>query len=84
MRIGSFAADGDYPANVAIHDQPAAGDLRQWTGTAKIQIKSRVIGGMRKRTAFNGTFTGTYQGNSGGTGTLNGQFQRCAVRGAVQ
>ncbi|HEY0514227.1 MAG TPA: hypothetical protein VGH73_20150 [Thermoanaerobaculia bacterium] len=81
VRIGSFAADGEYPANVAIHDQPGAGDVRSWTGTAQIKLDSHVIGGLRKRTAFNGTFTGTYQGNTGGTGTLNGRFQGCAVRG---
>lgn len=85
LRIGSFAADGEYPANVVIHDQPAAGgDLRQWSGIAKIQIKSHALGGIRKRTEFSGTFSGNYQGNSGGTGTLSGQFQRCVIRGAVQ
>jgi len=84
VRIGSFAGDGEYPANVAIHDQPAPGSARSWTGTVKIQVQSHPMGGLRKRTELNGTFSGPYQGNTGGTGTLNGQFQRCVIRGVAQ
>lgn len=84
LRIGSFATDSEYPANVVIHDQPAPGTQRSWTGTVKMQVQSHPLGGLRKRTELNGTFSGTYQGNTGGTGTLKGQFQRCIIRGVAQ
>jgi hypothetical protein len=84
LRIGSFAADSEYPANVVIHDQPAPGTQRSWTGTVKMQVQSHPLGGLRKRTELDGTFSGTYQGNTGGTGTLKGQFQRCIIRGVAQ
>jgi hypothetical protein len=77
MRLPSFAADGEYQATVVVKE--ASGAARQWNGTAKVQVKSREMGGEKKRTAYNGTFDGTYQGQ-GGTGTLNGNFRRCILK----
>jgi hypothetical protein len=77
MRLPSFAADGEYTAAVVVKE--TSGAAREWNGTAKVDVKSREIGGGKKRTAYNGTFDGTYQGQ-GGTGTLNGNFRRCFVK----
>ena len=83
IRIATVNSDGEYPATVVIHEQPASGAAREWTGSAKVQLKSHIFGGARKRTGFNGTFTGSYQGQ-GGTGTLNGEFKRCILRELAQ
>ena len=76
MRLPSFAADGQYTAAVVVKE--TSGAAREWNGTAKVDVKSREMGG-GKRTAYNGTFDGTYQGQ-GGTGTLNGNFRRCFIK----
>jgi hypothetical protein len=84
VKIASFKADGEYPATVVIHEQPGAGAAHDWNGTAKVQVQTHDLpGGARKRTAFNGTFSGDYQGQ-GGKGTLNGQFRRCVIRDMPQ
>jgi predicted small lipoprotein YifL len=84
LRISSFGANGETPAGVAIHDQAGSGPAHDWNGTAKVQLHSRAApGGARKRTVFNGTFDGTYQGQ-GGTGTLKGSFRHCIVRDLAQ
>jgi hypothetical protein len=77
MRLPSFAADGQYTATVVVKE--TSGAAREWNGTAKVDVKSREMGGGKKRTAYNGTFDGTYQGQ-GGTGTLNGNFRRCILK----
>ncbi len=77
MRLPSFAADGEYTAAVVVKE--TSGAAREWNGTAKVDVKSREMGGGKKRTAYNGTFDGTYQGQ-GGTGTLNGNFRRCILK----
>ena len=79
MRLPSFTADGEYPATVVVKE--TSGAAREWTGTAKVQVKSREMG--KKRTAYNGTFDGTYQGQAG-TGTLNGNFRRCILKGQAE
>jgi hypothetical protein len=79
MRLPAFAADGEYTATVVVKE--ASGAAREWNGTAKVDVKSREMG--KKRTAYNGTFDGTYQGQ-GGTGTLNGNFRRCILQQAEQ
>ena len=76
MRLPAFAADGQYTAAVVVKE--TSGAAREWNGTAKVDVKSREMGG-GKRTAYNGTFDGTYQGQ-GGTGTLNGNFRRCFIK----
>lgn len=77
MRLPSFAADGQYTAAVVVKE--TSGAAREWNGTAKVDVKSREMGGGKKRTFYNGTFDGTYQGQ-GGTGTLNGNFRRCFIK----
>jgi hypothetical protein len=77
MRLPAFSADGEYTAAVVVKE--TSGTAREWNGTAKVQVKSREMGGGKKRTAYNGTFDGTYQGQ-GGTGTLNGNFRRCILK----
>lgn len=80
VKIAGFKADGEYPATVVIHEPQAAGTPRDWNGTAKVQVQTHELpGGAHKRTAFNGTFSGDYQGQ-GGKGTLNGTFRRCVIR----
>jgi hypothetical protein len=78
VRIAGVNAEGEYPATVTIHEQPASGAARDWTGNAKVQLKSHVFGGARKRSGYNGSLSGTFQG-PGGSGTLNGNFRRCMV-----
>jgi len=80
MRLPAFTADGQYTAAVVVKE--TSGAAREWNGTAKVDVKSRELGG-KKRTAFNGTFDGTYQGQ-GGTGTLNGNFRRCFIKGQAE
>ncbi len=77
MRLPAFDADGQYTAAVVVKE--TSGAAREWNGTAKVDVKSREMGGGNKRTAYNGTFDGTYQGQ-GGTGTLNGNFRRCFLK----
>ena len=77
MRLPAFTADGQYTAAVVVKE--TSGAAREWNGTAKVDVKSREMGGGKKRTAYNGTFEGTYQGQ-GGTGTLNGNFRRCILK----
>jgi hypothetical protein len=81
MHLPAFAADGEYTATVAVKE--TSGAAREWNGTAKVQVKSREMGGEKKRTAYNGTFDGTYQGQ-GGTGTLTGNFRRCILKGQAE
>jgi hypothetical protein len=83
LRAAGVGAEGEYPATVTVHEQPEGGAARDWTGTTKVQLKSHVFGGARKRSGFNGNFTGTYQG-PGGSGTLNGNFRRCILKDATQ
>jgi len=81
LRIAGVSAEGEYPATVTIHEQPASGAARDWTGNAKVQLKSHVFGGAHKRSGYNGSLDGTYQG-PGGSGTLNGDFRRCMIGAA--
>jgi hypothetical protein len=83
LRITSIVSDGEYPATVIVREHPESGAVREWNGAAKVTLNSKVFGGARKRSGFNGNFTGTYQGQ-GGTGTLNGTFRRCILRDLVQ
>lgn len=83
VRITDYVRPGEYPASVMIREHPESGPVREWNGSAKIDIQSRTVGGARKRTAFNGTFNGTYEG-AGGKGTLSGQFRRCVLTGMDQ
>lgn len=83
LRIANVAAAGEYPATVTIHEQPASGAARDWTGTAKANLKSHTFGGARKRPGFNGDFSGDFTGQ-GGKGTLTGNFRRCMVGEAAQ
>jgi hypothetical protein len=83
VRIANVAAAGEYPATVTIHEQPAAGAARDWTGTAKANLKSHTFGGARKRAGFNGDFSGDFTGQ-GGKGTVTGNFRRCMVGEAAQ
>ncbi|MFL6193991.1 MAG: hypothetical protein ACJ75H_07460 [Thermoanaerobaculia bacterium] len=78
VRIPDFVRDGEYPASVVIREHPESGPVREWEGSAKVNVKSRTVGGARKRTAYNGTFNGIYSG-SAGKGALNGQFRRCVL-----
>lgn len=78
VRIAGVSAEGEYQGTVTIHEQPASGAARDWTGNAKLQLKSHVFGGARKRSGYNGSLDGTFQG-PGGSGTLNGNFKRCMV-----
>jgi hypothetical protein len=78
VRIPDFSRDGEYPASVVIREHPETGAVREWSGSAKVKVQSRTVGGARKRTAYNGTFTGTYSGSSG-AGNLSGQFRRCVL-----
>jgi len=78
VRIANVAAAGEYPATVTVHEQPASGAARDWTGTAKANLKSHEFGGARKRSGFNGDFSGDFTGQ-GGKGTLTGNFRRCII-----
>jgi hypothetical protein len=83
LRIPNIANDGEYQATVIVREHPESGAVREWNGSAKVNLKSHVFGGARKRSGFNGNFTGTYQGQ-GGTGTLNGNFRRCILKDLTQ
>jgi len=78
VRIANYTAAGEYPATVVIREHPEGGPVREWNGSAKVQVQSRE-GGRRKRTALSGTFNGTYQGE-GGQGTVTGNFRRCVLK----
>lgn len=78
VRIPDFVREGEYSALVVIREHPESGAVREWQGSAKVDIKSRTMGGARKRTAYNGTFNGIYSG-AAGKGALNGQFRRCVL-----
>jgi hypothetical protein len=79
LRIPNIVSDGEYSGTVIVREHPESGAVREWNGSAKVTLKSHVFGGARKRSGFNGNFTGTYQGQ-GGTGTLNGTFKRCILK----
>lgn len=78
VRIADYAGAGEYPATVVIREHPESGPVREWNGSAKVQIQSREVG-RRKRTALSGTFNGNYQGE-GGQGTVSGNFRRCVLK----
>lgn len=78
VRIADYAGAGEYPATVVIREHPESGPVREWNGSAKVQVQSRQVG-RRKRTALNGTFNGTYTGE-GGQGTVTGNFRRCMLK----
>jgi hypothetical protein len=79
VRVVDFVDDGEYPATVVIREHPESAPVREWNGAAKIKIESHQFGKAKKRTGFNGEFTGTYEGQ-GGKGTLSGNFRRCILR----
>jgi hypothetical protein len=70
LRIANVAAAGEYQAAATVHGQ------QDWTGTAKTNLKSHEFGGARKRSGFNGDFSGDLTGPGGKT-TLTGNFRRC-------
>lgn len=78
VRIANYTAAGEYPATFVIREHPEGGPVREWNGSAKVQVQSREAG-RRKRTALSGTFNGTYTG-AGGQGTVSGSFRRCVLK----
>jgi hypothetical protein len=72
LKIANVAAAGDYQAAVTVHGE------QEWTGTAKANLKSHEFGGARKRSGFNGDFSGDITG-PGGKGTVTANFRRCIV-----
>ncbi|HKI00361.1 MAG TPA: hypothetical protein VKK31_00130 [Thermoanaerobaculia bacterium] len=79
VRIGDFHGDGEYPGTVVVREHPESGPVREWNGVAKINVESRQVGKAKKRTVFNGTFNGSYDGE-GGKGTVAGNFRRCSMK----